>query len=274
MFRSVFPSARRRAVSGVHGPHRQAVASDRTADPETQTPQRRQGSSSEGSRACSLEWHALDAAHGRAVEAFATGVPAARDDTSLVPAMVRGWNLGIDSPHAAQRLMRSRRAVARRVFHRRQLRGRQKRGLCVGPTKAGKGTKRMVVVDGHGTPIGVCIESASPAEIKLVNAVLDTIPAHLLPEFLIGDRAYDSDPKDAELLSEYDIKLVSPNRSNRIRRTQDGRTLRRYCRRWIVERTNAWLLNFRRLANRWDHHASNYAGFLRLACIMIMLRHF
>jgi transposase len=132
----------------------------------------------------------------------------------------------------------------------------------------------MVVVDGHGTPLGVCIESASPAEIKLVNAVLDTIPAHLLPEFLIGDRAYDSDPKDAEVRAEYDVELVAPNRSNRIRRTQDGRTLRRYCRRWIVERTNAWLLNFRRLANRWDHHASNYAGFLRLACIMIMLRHF
>jgi transposase len=132
----------------------------------------------------------------------------------------------------------------------------------------------MVVVDGHGTPLGVCIESASPAEIKLVNAVLDTIPAHLLPEFVIGDRAYDSDPKDAELLAEYDIKLVSPNRRNRIRRTQDGRTLRRYCRRWIVERTNAWLLNFRRLVNRWEHRASNYAGFLRLACIVIMLRQF
>jgi transposase len=132
----------------------------------------------------------------------------------------------------------------------------------------------MVVVDGHGTPLGVCIESASPAEIKLVNTVLDTIPAHLLPEFLIGDRAYDSDPKDAELLAEYDVKLVSPNRSNRKIRTQDGRTLRRYRRRWIVERTNAWLLNFRRIVNRWEHRASNYAGFLRLACIVIMLRQF
>ena len=132
----------------------------------------------------------------------------------------------------------------------------------------------MVVVDGHGTPLGVCIESASPAEIKLVNTVLDTIPAHLLPELLIGDRAYDSDPKDAELLAEYDVELVAPNRRNRIRRTQDGRRLRRYCRRWIVERTNAWLLNFRRLANRWEHHASNYAGFLQLACIVLMLRRF
>ena len=274
MFRPVFPSARGRAVSGVHGPHRQTVASHRTSDPETQTSQGRQGTPDEVRRARAGEWHALDFAHRSAVEVFAKGVSAASDDTSLVSAMECGRNLGIDSPRTRQRPLHTWWLIARRGFHRWKLRSGQKRGLYVGPTKAGKGTKRMVVVDGNGTPLGVCIESASPAEIKLVNTVLDTIPAHLLPEFLIGDRAYDSDPKDAELLSEYDVKLVSPNRSNRIRRTQDGRTLRRYRRRWIVERTNAWLLNFRRIVNRWEHRASNYAGFLRLACIVIMLRQF
>jgi IS5 family transposase len=56
------------------------------------------------------------------------------------------------------------------------------------------------------------------------------------PERLIGDKAYDSDPLDAEL-AERGIELIAPHRSNRRKApTQNGRTLRRYRRRWKVER--------------------------------------
>ncbi|MCP3368689.1 transposase [Bradyrhizobium cajani] len=61
------------------------------------------------------------------------------------------------------------------------------------------------------------------------------------PEHLIGDRAYDSDALDEELRSQ-GIEMIAPHRSNRVRSlTQDGRRLRRYARRWLVERFFAWI---------------------------------
>jgi len=55
--------------------------------------------------------------------------------------------------------------------------------------------------------------------------------------------------------------------------TQDGRELRRYCRRWKVERLFAWLHNFRRLVSRWEYHEANFLGMLQLGCLVILLRH-
>ena len=56
-------------------------------------------------------------------------------------------------------------------------------------------------------------------------------------------------------------------------KTQDGRKLRRYKRRWRVERLFAWLGNFRRLVVRYERQAENYLGFVQLGCVMILLRH-
>jgi transposase len=92
------------------------------------------------------------------------------------------------------------------------------------------------------------------------------------PERLIGDKAYDSDPLDAEL-KERGIELIAPHKSNRKKApTQDGRPLRRYKRRWKIERLFAWLQNFRRIAMRFDFHDENYLGFVHLGCIRILLR--
>src|SRR2546425_540018 len=64
-----------------------------------------------------------------------------------------------------------------------------------------------------------------------------------------------------------------PHRSNRKKpATQDGRALRRFQRRWIVERTNAWLGNFRRLVVRYDRSLTIYRAFFHIACFMIVLR--
>lgn len=131
----------------------------------------------------------------------------------------------------------------------------------------------MAVVDGNGLPLGVSIESASPAEVTLVDNVIETIPEDKRPDRLIGDKAYDSDRLDEHLAEKYAIQLVSPNRANRRIKTQDGRPLRRYKRRWKVERFFAWLGNFRRLVVRWERHAENYLGLLNLACAIIVLRH-
>lgn len=91
---------------------------------------------------------------------------------------------------------------------------------------------------------------------------------------MIGDKAYDSDVLDARLAVERGIELIAPHRRNRQRpRTQDGRPLRRYRRRWRVERLNAWLQNFRRLVTRYEYHAENFLGFVQLGCIVILLRY-
>jgi transposase len=69
------------------------------------------------------------------------------------------------------------------------------------------------------------------------------------------------------------IELIVPHKRNRIRPpTQDGRALRRYRHRWTVERTIAWLGNFRRLVVRWDRSTTIYEAFFHIACFMIVLR--
>jgi transposase len=143
----------------------------------------------------------------------------------------------------------------------------------VGKTKRGKGTKLMALADASGLPLAVCAASASPHEVTLVGDTLDGRFVSEKPERLIGDRAYDSDPLD-EALAERGIEMIAPHRKNRKKKkTQDGRKLRRYKRRWKIERLFAWLGNFRRLVVRYERKAGNYLGFVRLGCIVILLRH-
>ena len=141
----------------------------------------------------------------------------------------------------------------------------------MGPTKRGKGSKLMAIADGHGLPIAVDVASASPAEVRLVTSTLEARFVPEIPERLIGDKAYDSDAL-AEELAELGIELIAPHRKNRKRRPRDGRPLRRYRRRWKVERLFAWLQNFRRLVNRWEHDVLNFLSFVHLGCIVILLR--
>jgi len=90
---------------------------------------------------------------------------------------------------------------------------------------------------------------------------------------LIGDKAYDSDRLDRNLAERYGIEMIAPHRGSRREPTQDGRPLRRYCRRWRVERLFAWLHHFRRLVIRWEYHVENFFGMVRLGCMQILLRH-
>jgi transposase len=149
----------------------------------------------------------------------------------------------------------------------------QKRGLLVGKTKRGKGTKIMGIADGHGLPLALRTESASPAEVKLVQATLEERVVAEVPERLIGDKAYDSDRLDEQMMENFGTEMIAPNRANRDPRTQDGRPLRRHKRRWKVERLFAWLFNFRRLVVRYEYHAANFQGFVHLAAAIILLRY-
>jgi transposase len=119
---------------------------------------------------------------------------------------------------------------------------------------------------------GCAIESAAPHEVKLAESTLVQMVIPEPPQNLIGDNAYDSDQLDARLRS-YGIELISPHRGNRKNRTQDLRRMRRYRRRWKIERLFAWLQNFRRLVVRYERYAENFLGILYLGCCIILLRH-
>jgi transposase len=130
----------------------------------------------------------------------------------------------------------------------------------------------MAVADAAGLPVAVCLASTSPHEVKLVEAALDSLFISGLPEKLIGDKTYDSDGLDENLLKKYGIEMISPHRRNRKKpKTQDGRKLRRCKRRWKGERLFAWLQNFRRLVVRHERHLGNFLAFLQLACSVIGL---
>ena len=116
------------------------------------------------------------------------------------------------------------------------------------------------------------IESGQRNEQKLVVATLKrSFLRKELPKILIGDKAYDSDPLDAELAA-LGIEMIAPHHPRRRRKTQDRRKLRRYKRRWKIERLFAWIFRFRRLVTRYEEKAENYFGLLQLACVQILLR--
>ena len=140
----------------------------------------------------------------------------------------------------------------------------------------------MVVVDGQGLPLGIHVASASPSEVTLVETTLKTIqvprarggrPRQQLDR-LIADRGYDSDPLRTRL-ARRGITLIVPYRTNRtVRPYEDGRHLRRYRHRWIIERTFAWLGSFRRLLLRHERITSMYCSLLYFAAALIALRRF
>jgi transposase len=114
--------------------------------------------------------------------------------------------------------------------------------------------------------------------VKLVEATLASVKVKIgkckrgKPERLIGDRGYDSNTVRA-LLVKRGIEPIIPARSNnKVATHQDGRKMRRYKRRWVIERSNSWLQNFRKLAVRYERSEKIFAAFVHMACALIALK--
>jgi transposase len=137
--------------------------------------------------------------------------------------------------------------------------------------------KIEVVADANGTPVGVFTAAANEPETELIRPALDTISKKVaLPDGVpvIADKSYDSDPLRQELADD-GFTLLSPHRSNRIKEpTNDGRRMRRYTRRWIIERTMSWMHSFRRLFVRYEYYSFIYDGFIHLALALFTLSRF
>jgi transposase len=134
--------------------------------------------------------------------------------------------------------------------------------------------KIEIVIETGGLPIALAIDAANVGETALGLAAVAGISASVevaggTP--LIGDRGYDSDDLREEMLEE-DLILIAPHRKNRVQPSMnDGRRLRRYKRRYKVERTFAWLHSYRRAVIRYERYADLFEGFVSLACAIICL---
>lgn len=137
----------------------------------------------------------------------------------------------------------------------------------------------MVLADGKGTPLGVSVASASPSETKLLDPTLEAVSVKRMgpgrprkrPKRLIADLGFDSNPVRASLAARGIEPIIPARRNNTVATHQDGRRLRRFRRRWIIERTHAWLQNFRRVLVRYERLAARYLGFVHLACALTVL---
>jgi transposase len=139
----------------------------------------------------------------------------------------------------------------------------------------------MVLVDGKGIPLGVHLSSANRAEVHLAETTLDQVAVprggpgrpRKKPRRIVADKGYDCRGLHLRMKRK-GILFIAPHLSNRKNQFQDGRHLRRYKRRWIVERTIAWLFNFRRLTVRYERKVELFQAFLFMACAIIALRQF
>jgi transposase len=140
-------------------------------------------------------------------------------------------------------------------------------GTASDAPKVGKGVKIMVLVDAQGLPVAVDTAPANSHESTLVQQLFTFVLTEEIPGKVIGDKAYDSDKLDAAMKGS-GVELIAPHCANRLpeNKTQDGRQLRRFSRRWTVERTIAWLQNYRRLYIRWEKSSRLFQGYLHLGC--------
>ena len=258
-------------VNQKHGLDRGAVASTQAlAHSQTTSRWSRSALARCASRA---ERNPVGFAHRSSLARSARPLSSLSNLSSALSAVAARWH---SDPAAARPRRRSTGAWQTRSFrdvHRRQLQFGEKRGAAVGPTRRGKGSKIMAIADRHGLPVACSIASATPHETKLVEPTVEQRFTRTKPQNMIGDAAYDCDPLDQRLQEEHGIHLIAPHKINRARKaTQDGRELRRYCRRWKIERLFAWLHNFRRLVTRWEYREANFLAMVQLGCLVILLR--
>ncbi len=155
----------------------------------------------------------------------------------------------------------------------------KKRGAGVGKTKRGKGSKSVVLVDGTGVPLGSHTDSASPAEITLLDKTLGEIPVPkggpgrpmTRPKRVIGDKASDSDPGRRRLKRHATSPLVPHRKNHRNVNRQNDRLWDRYRKRYTVERTFSCITAYRRIGVRYENYINMFVAFFQLACVMITL---
>ena len=140
--------------------------------------------------------------------------------------------------------------------------------------RAKNGTKQSVLVEADGGPLGVVIDGANIPDMKLLEATIEAIVVERpepekLEQNLCLDRGYDN-PTGHSVTERFGyVGHIRPIGDDRRAKRRPGR---RKARRWVVERTLAWLSKCRALLIRYDKHDSNYLGLIQLACALLWYR--
>ncbi len=142
------------------------------------------------------------------------------------------------------------------------------------PTDRGKaGTKRSILVDGDGGPLGVVVAGANVNDFKLLRATIEAVVVER-PEYeqhLCLDKGYDNPVGRREPLANGYVPHI--RRIGEEKLDRNGRKTRK-ARRWVVERTLAWLSKCRSLLVRYEKKTTNYLGLIHLACVLIWFRRY
>jgi IS5 family transposase len=135
--------------------------------------------------------------------------------------------------------------------------------------------KLEIVVEASGLPLGLEAAAADVSEQQLLMPALDDVPIEVPSGTpVVADKGHDSDPLRDKMESAGYTPVI-PHRSNRVKPSRnDGRRLRRYKHRWLVERTNAWLHCYRAVAVRWAYSTFMYVGLVYLSFIHMALQRF
>ncbi|MGH2745354.1 MAG: IS5 family transposase [Gammaproteobacteria bacterium] len=143
------------------------------------------------------------------------------------------------------------------------------------PTDRAKpGTKKSVIVEQHGGPLGVAIAGANVHDTKLLEATIAAIvierpdPAEVA-QHLCLDKAYDNPTGAAACEAGGYVPHI--RRIGEEKLDQAGEQTHP-ARRWVVERTIAWLQKCRAILIRYDKKAANYEGLIQLACALLWSR--
>jgi len=149
-----------------HGTYKRTVEHHRANTTHSQEEARRQRASSAG-RSGNSQWRSLGAPHRRSLERHATTISSIPDMPSSLPIMGEKRYIHYYTHHACNRFERAWENRRHRMLHRWNLCGSQKRGLEIGKTKRGKGSKIMAITDRSGLPLAISVTSASPHEVTL-----------------------------------------------------------------------------------------------------------
>jgi putative transposase len=150
------------------------------------------------------------------------------------------------------------------------------RSVVIQPIAGKNGTKRSLHVDGQGGPLGVAIGGANVHDSKLLEATLEAdvtrLPAHdpRKREHLCLDKGYDN-PTGHQVAANFGyIAHIRPIGENA--EVVRGHNKRKRPRRWVVERTIAWLNRCRALLVRYAKKCANYLGLVLIACCLLWFR--
>lgn len=139
------------------------------------------------------------------------------------------------------------------------------------PTDRAKcGTKKSLLTDGLGIPVGVAVAGANINDFKLARETLLSIPVERpeptgrRPQGLCLDKGYDCN-EIRDLAAEFRFTAHIRSRGEDAVAKKAGARARR----WVVERTHSWLNRFRRILIRWEKKAENYLAMLHFALALI-----